>query len=243
MEIDTSNLVHGGPLRLIAGGRNGDFDVAYAFTLPPPRDRQTRLHVRQEYSAAAPITIDGTRLSEHQGLKLVQISSMYINEGATCDGGQMDCHDSDGVRYIGSDGARHQVAFADLDPSGFIYTAPLPLGSTWLDVLHSDDASWQGNTPTVRIALDALPTEPNHTITPQGWITATTDPNDDNVDLWLHDDGPDVWNWTQGQRGEVSYWFSVNFRGLQLIDYKPNTFLPEMSRNILWNRWSTFNMP
>ena len=36
--------------------------------------------------------------------------------------------------------------------------------------LHTDDASWQGNTPNLRIALDALPGD--RTFTPQGWIAA-----------------------------------------------------------------------
>ena len=47
---------------------------------------------------------------------------------------------------MGSDLVRHQVAFTDTTPSDFIFTAPVSLGSTWLDVLHSDDLSWQGNT-------------------------------------------------------------------------------------------------
>jgi hypothetical protein len=174
--------------------------------LPPPKDRQTRLHVTQRYTATGLVSIDPGRFAEHQGLKLVQVSSMYINEGGTCDGGLMDCHDSDSARYIGSEGTRHQVAFADVTASGFIYSAPVPLGTTWMDVLHSDDASWQGDPPSVRIALDELPLDPGRTITPQGWIEATTDPNQDNVGLWLHDDGPAALSWTPGQSAEISYW-------------------------------------
>ena len=62
----------------------------------------------------------------------------------------------------------------------------------------------KGIQPNIRIALDALPAD--HTITPQGWINATANPNDDNVSLWLHDDGPASQNWSAGQSDEISYW-------------------------------------
>lgn len=203
LEIDTSWLPTG-PLRMQAMGNNQNFDVFYELTMPPPRDRQTRLHVNQIYTATTAVTIDPTRRSEAQGFKLVQISSMFINEGGSCDGGQTDCHDSNGARFIGNDLARHQVAFNNITPSAFIFSSTIPLGSTWLDALHKDNTSWQGNTPNVRIALDSLPTD--HSITPQGWISATTNPDDDNVGLWLHDDGPASQNWTAGQSDQVSYW-------------------------------------
>ncbi|RME43067.1 MAG: hypothetical protein D6791_16320, partial [Chloroflexi bacterium] len=203
LELDTAGLP-AGPLRMQARGSNHDFEVTYDLRLPPPRDRQTRLHVLQTYTATANITVDPTRRAEAQGLKLVQVSSMFINEGGTCDEGHTDCHDSDGARFIGDDLVRHQVAFADLTPSTFLFSPTLHLGSTWLDVLHTDDKGWQGNPPNVRIALDALP--PDRTITVRGWISATTNPSDDNVGLWLHDDGSASQSWTAGQSGQVGYW-------------------------------------
>jgi len=96
------------------------------------------------------------------------------------------------------------VAFADLTPSTFVFSPARPLGSTWLDVLHTDDAGWQGNTPNVRVALDLLPDD--RTITAQGWISATTNPDDDNVGLWLHDDGAASQSWAVGQSDQVGYW-------------------------------------
>src|SRR5262245_62087579 len=46
LDITTARLPFG-PLRLVAHGVNHDFDVSYEMTLPPPRDRQTRLHLTQ----------------------------------------------------------------------------------------------------------------------------------------------------------------------------------------------------
>jgi hypothetical protein len=203
LEIDTSWLPTG-PLRLQAEGSTQDFDVFYEMALPLPRNRQTRLHVIQTYTATASIAIDPTHRAEAQGFKLAQTSSMFINEGGACDGGHTDCHDSNAARFIGDDLIRHQVTFTDLTPSTFIFGAILPSGSTWLDALHTDDQSWQGNTPNVRIALDALPDD--RTLTQQGWISATANPNEDNVNLWLHDDGPASQSWMAGQSDRASYW-------------------------------------
>ncbi len=40
----------------------------------------------------------------------------------------------------------------------------------------------------------------------QGWIDATTDPNQDNVGLWLHAGGPAMQTWPEGRSDQVSYW-------------------------------------
>ncbi len=203
IDIDTSWLPNS-PLRFRADGHNHAFDVIYNFTLPSPQDRQTRLHVTQTYTATTAVSIDSTRRAESQGFKLVQFSSMYINEGGGCNFGHIDCHDSNSIRFIGNDLKRQQIEFSTVTPDSFIINTPVPLGSTWLDALHTDDTSWQGNTPNLRIALDALPS--NHTITAQGWISATTNPEENNVGLWLHDDGNASLNWTAGQSDRVSYW-------------------------------------
>ena len=205
LAIDTTELPTG-PLRLSAVGVNEDFDVAYQMALPPPRDRQTRLHVVQSYTANGAVTVDPARFAAAEGFKLVQLSSMFVDPDDTCDDGHTECHDSDAARYIAADGARRQVAFADLALPSLVFPSPPPLGTTWLDALHGDDASWQGNTPNVRVALDFLPAGAGRTVTPQGWIEPTTDPNDDNVGLWLHDDDPAVTGWSPGESGEVGYW-------------------------------------
>jgi hypothetical protein len=201
--IDTAWLPYG-PLRMQATGTNQDFAVAYQLDLPPPTDRQTRMHITQTYTATADVVIDPGRRAERQGFKLAQVSSMFANQGGSCVGGQTDCHDSNAARFIGADLARRAVAFGALTLPGFVFADPPPLGETWLDTLHTDDAGWQGNTPNLRLALDELPTD--RTITPQGYIAATNNPNDDNVGMWLHDDGVASAAWQAGQSGQIGYW-------------------------------------
>lgn len=210
LEIDTS-AADGGPLFLRAEATQGDFVVHYWLTLPPPSDQRTRLHVTQRMVASADVTISPVRRQEGEGFKLVQVSSMFITEDGPCDGGHSGCHDSDAVRFLGADLARRERAFGDVDPPGSLFATARALGDSWVDVLHRNDAGWQGNTPNVRIALDQLPGEAGDGpgVSVQGFLTATQDPNQDNLGLWIHDDDPAVASWQAGQERAVGYWLSA----------------------------------
>jgi hypothetical protein len=154
LEIDTTQLPSG-PLLMNAKGTSNGFDVTYDMMLPPPQDRETRLHVNQSYRANANLSIDPIRRSEHQGFKVVQFSSMFINEGGICEASHTDCHDGNAASYKGKDPDPQLVYFKDLVLPGFVFSAPQPLGSPWLDLLHTDDSSWQGNM-RCRLSLNSL---------------------------------------------------------------------------------------
>jgi hypothetical protein len=203
LSIDT-RLLPNGPLRMSGTGTQGEFNVRYEMKLPPPRDWQTRLHVLQTATARSEITIDPGRRARHEGYKLIQFSSMFLNQTGTCAGGFVGCHDADAVRYIASDLQQSEIRLATAPVGSLMFSSPQPIGDTWLDVLHTDNTGWQGDTPNIRVALDAFPAE--DTVTPQGFIDASTDPNDDNVGIWLHDDGPASATWTKGQSRSVGYW-------------------------------------
>jgi hypothetical protein len=177
-------------LTLAARGRNGALGIRYSLNLPAPSDARTTLQVTQTATARTTVVVNTARADQHEGYKTAaQISSMFINEGATCAGGALfDCHDSNTARFVGNDGLTRRVRFKALAPPSFIFRQTRPLGAQWLDALHTDNSGWQGNTPNVRVLLDSLPTDPARTITPQGHIAPTDDPNDDNVGLWLQDD-------------------------------------------------------
>lgn len=209
LEIDTSQLP-GSPLKLRAAGSNHDFSTTYDIVMPLPTDQQTRLHVDQTYRAKDNISINQTARRKLEGFKLVQFSSMFINEGGSCDGDHRDCHDSNAARYMGK--ALVEKGFRDLIPPSFIFDNPQPLGQLWLDLLHTDNNSWHldfknrtsGNTPNLRIVLDSQ--NNGSILIPQGRINRTNNPNDDNVGLWISDDGMASNNWTKGQEGRISYW-------------------------------------
>ena len=138
----------------------------------------------------------------HEGFKLVQFSSMFINEDGI--------HDSNAARYMGE--TLVEQAFRNLTPLSHIFDNPEPLSQLWLDLLHVDDDSWHfdeekeisGNTPNLRITLDDR--YEGAILVPQGWINKTSDPKEDNVGLWIHDDGNASLSWRKGQEGQVGYW-------------------------------------
>jgi hypothetical protein len=201
LEIDTSQLPNL-PLTMKALGSNHDFSVAYEMMMPPPKDELTRLHVNETYVANENITINQTARQKHEGFKLMQFSSMFINEGGSCDNGGKDCHDSSAARYVGQ--VLTEQAFRNLTLPSFIFNNPTPLSQLWLDLLHTDNESWQGNTPNLRIMLDSQ--YEGAIFVPQGWVKKTNDPNDDSVGLWIHDDGIASTNWSKGQEGRIGFW-------------------------------------
>ena len=211
IEINTSQLPDS-PLILKASGSNRDFGVAYEMFMPKPTDELTRLHVNQTYVANENITINQTARDKHEGFKIVQFSSMFINEGGKCKNSTncsdttlaptIDCHDSNAARYMGN--VLIETAFKNLTLPSFIFNKPVPMTEFWLDLLHTDNESWQGNTPNLRIELDS--SYDGGIFVPQGWIQDDVCPSNDNVGLWIHDDAAASMNWSKGQEGRISYW-------------------------------------
>lgn len=201
LEINTSQLPD---LFLImkALGSNHGFNVTYEMIMPKPTDELTRLHVNETYKANENITINQTARQSHEGFKLVQFSSMFINEGGNCEGGYTDCHDSNAARYMGQ--VLMEQAFRNLTLPSFIFGNPTPMAQLWLDLLHTDNESWQGNTPNLRIVLDGQ--YDGSIFVPQGWIQEETSPKNDSVGLWIHDDGIASKNWSKGQEGQIGFW-------------------------------------
>jgi len=96
-----------------------------------------------------------------EAFKLAMLSSMHIS------GSQWDCQSAS----VGSQ------SYA-LPASGWIINPP---GSGTVFSLTGGTSSWKTNAPTVEITF---PT--SQTIT--GWVTSSTDPNDDNVGFWAASD-------------------------------------------------------
>jgi len=209
LEINTS-LLPKSPLIMKAFGLNRDFRVVYEMQMPTPTDELTSLHVNQTYVAKENITISQFSRQKHEGFKIVQFSSMFINEGGKCKNAschdvnaapETDCHDSNAARYLGE--VLIEKAFRNLTLSNFMFDNPTPMTQLWLDLLHTDNESWQGNTPNLRIQLDDQ--YDGAIFVPQGWIQDDDCPSNDNVGLWIHDDGAASMNWSKGQEGRISY--------------------------------------
>ena len=96
-----------------------------------------------------------------EAFKPVFLSSMHISS---------DIWDTQSA-YIGSQ-------YAEIPASGWIFESPIT-GNTF--GLTGGSSSWKTNAPTVEVVFGQY-------IQVTGWVTSSTDPNDDNVGLWAATD-------------------------------------------------------
>ncbi|RMD95464.1 MAG: T9SS C-terminal target domain-containing protein [Calditrichaeota bacterium] len=165
-----------GALRIDFEGCLGDLDMCYRLRLPRPRDSLSTLFIDAKFRALQPITLSARHQQEHQAFRLAQFSSMYIDERL---------HDSDAASFTNLKGERIQIAFKDVPPGQFLFRRPQAMKpGTPLSLLHTDDFGYQGNTPNFGLWLleSSLPGEN----VPQGFLTPSTDPNQDNLGLWIN---------------------------------------------------------
>lgn len=199
LDIATGNLPS--VLYLRAIGTNHDLDVIYRMALQTPTDARTTMAVDQVTRARTNIPIDPARTAQGEGAKTAaQISTLHIPTGAPCNGGLQQCHDVDQVRFVERGGILRVIP---LGPPGFILPSPAPLGGRWLNARHSDDIGWQGNTPSLRVCTDYLPAGRDYWV--QGFVAATTNPNDDNVGVWISDQWRGSVGWRAGESEVVRY--------------------------------------
>jgi exo-beta-1,3-glucanase (GH17 family) len=202
IDIDTSSAKPSGPQYITITARDYNasfwpsyhFDITHQIIFNDPSSTSARMAVTQTYTAAANFNISASRQSNREGFKWAQLSSMYI------DG---TYHDSDSARYANSANVEQLVNFAGVTCSNFIFNSPSSLSplNPWVQARHGDDAGWQGNTPNTVIRL-INPSLASQT-TPRGYLTCSTNPNDDNMGLWLNNDT--ATSFSSGQSNTVSY--------------------------------------
>ncbi|MEA3401165.1 MAG: FlgD immunoglobulin-like domain containing protein [Armatimonadota bacterium] len=198
------------PLAIAAVGTAGKLAVEYDLTLWPPSESRMRCLVTQTAACTESFDLDGDRLAIHEGFKLAQLSSMYI-DGVY--------HDSDAADYVAADGHRH-ADLADLAAGGvpaFLFGTPAPMDAAWLELAHYGRSSWQGATPSVSITLQDPGLAPS--CTGQGYFEPTTDENDDNVGAWVHWDAAPP-SWTAGDVHVVQYELAArDTPAMEVVDF------------------------
>jgi hypothetical protein len=203
IEIDTSSANPYGALRLTIFARDYGasiwpayrLDITYQITLLEPERSATSMAVSTTYQVANSFALSERRQASHEGFKWVQFSSMYIDN---------TYHDSDSVRYVDVNGVLRGADFADVGCNAVVFSSPTPLSGTnrWILVRHQDNAGWQGNTPNTFVLVNN--TTVASTIIPQGYVACTTDPNDDNVGVWLNDETAPL-SFSQGDSGRIAF--------------------------------------
>ncbi|MDI6641778.1 MAG: hypothetical protein QME68_05655, partial [Elusimicrobiota bacterium] len=138
----------------------------------PTTQQQVKSHVSYRLKANQNFNIDSTKLTNTEGFKIAQFSSMYLHSIT---------HSADKAEYLSSTGTWRIQAFPDATGSNWIYVPTMSMGYHYLYCYHSD--AQPKNTPTCAIRID----KPYYgQFTPRGWITASSNSSVDNLKLWLH---------------------------------------------------------
>jgi hypothetical protein len=140
----------------------------FRLRLEPPTPDALRAEVAYTLEASGDVCLRSAKQLRHEGFRIARAASNYIS-GAL--------HDSDGVRYAGRSGRAVCVPLANRED--FVLGEPEGLDGSPLVLVHASDRPRP--TPTVAIRfLEPPPAE----VTPQGYVSATLDPDADNIDVW-----------------------------------------------------------
>lgn len=156
--------------------------------LSPTLDSVT-VEVSYNLIATRNFCIDPMRQGQHEGFRIARIASNFID---------FQKHESDQARYV--DSLLIEICDSLRNETGFIFTNPLPMGEPEMYLIHSDMKP--RNTPTLLIKFFEPPPQ---RITPQGYVTFSLDPTDDNVDFWGNWDGAELTHTTGDTIGSFIY--------------------------------------
>jgi hypothetical protein len=144
----------------------------FALRLEPPS--HTALHAAVSYTLVASddVCVSSAKRANHEAFRVARAASNYLSRSV---------HDSDAVHYVA---AGHAVCRALANREDFALREHDRLSGAPLRLVHREGRPRPTPTMALRF-VDPPPAE----ITPQGYVTATEDPNADNVDLWGHWEG------------------------------------------------------
>jgi hypothetical protein len=209
VDVDRSRLTRSGRgsllIRITASDRglaptrtetNQIMNLTWELVLHEPTTARTRLDVAGSFAFTEQFTPDPDRTARLESLRLVQISSMYIDPRR---------HDVDAFRYRDQNG-QVEVAFSPRQANSLLPPAPSALApaSPVLDVVHSDDVGQpNGDTPSYRITLRSAQGPLSGPFTPRAYFNSTQDLNHDNLGVWLYQQPSSVIE--PGATGTIAY--------------------------------------
>ncbi len=219
-----------GSIKLQGRASNSSIEARdFTLTIAPPTATRVQADLTYTLTAARNLCVDQGRQANHEGFRAARVASNYLSTPV---------HDSDRAGY---NAVPASTVCADLrNQSGFVFANPVPMSGSGLTVAHS--TTMPRNTPTLIISpLQPGPIE----MTPQGWVTGSTDPNADNVDVWIN------WNaamptYSAGERIAV---FAFRLVAIQPggpcveTETPPNAFTPLTPARILDTRNGTGGIP
>ena len=209
VDIDTRRLHRNGTgkllIKIVARDRNLSttstntnqiMDLNWTIVLSEPTQARTRLRVDGRFRFTERVIPDPIRTAEFQSFRLLQISSMFIDNTR---------HDVDAFRYRDSGGSV-EIRYSPAQANSLLPASPTPLAAhaSIFDSIHTDDVGQpNGNTPSYRIRLERSTGPVSGPLTPRAFFNDSQDLNDDNLGLWIHRQPATVI--PAGTRGEIKF--------------------------------------
>lgn len=176
---------------------NQIMNQTWDITLQEPTNEQTRVDVAGMFTFTENITPDPTRTAEFQSFRLLQVSSLFIDDAR---------HDVDALRIRDAARGPFTCPYSPGLANTLLPLVPNTFDPTTiiLESLHRDDVGQpNGNTPSYTILMGSTTGPISGPITPRAFFMATQDVNNDNLGLWLHQQPLNMI--PQGTNGSIRY--------------------------------------
>lgn len=175
---------------------NQVMDLEWSIALREPTKRRTRIDVSGAFAFTEGVRPDPQRTAESQSLRLVQISSMFIDA---------DRHDVDRFRFRDASGPV-DVGYEPGQANSLLPRTPTALAGRYpiIDSLHTDNVGLpNGNTPSYRIRIARTTGPMSGPLTARAFFNDSQDLNHDNLGLWVHQRPLDAL--PRGARGTIRF--------------------------------------
>lgn len=168
---------------------NNDFLMNYKIQISP-KSKVNIAIITEKIEAKKDVQLDTSRINSSEAFKVVQVSSMYINNNT---------HDAEYAKYLDDSKNLNKVFLKN--ENGFIFSQAVKLKKILFDLVNTETGgAWQP--PSITVSVNKLK---NAFI--QGYVAETSNSNNDNVGIWVDDNS--VQNIKAGTRMTYSYKLSA----------------------------------
>jgi hypothetical protein len=164
-------------LRIVRDGQFGaDATTRSTCIFPDPPIGSTTVALTTRFEAQQEISLNSGLLG-NDAFRLAGLASMFAS------GTQ---YDADAIRWKDPGGVEHVMLLSAATPrDAHLFPSPVEIiVGGYFELVKGTGSSWHPDSPSVRMDLTSLSGITGR-VGIQGWLAATTDPNDDSLSLWL----------------------------------------------------------
>lgn len=156
---------------LKVSAENNDFLINYKITISPKTKRNTAT-ITETITAKNNVQLDSSRINSLEAFKIVQISSMYIN------------NNTNDANYISYNLNKLENKAYLKNENRFIFSQAVKLDKVLFNLINIADETWQSGwiAPSLSVSINKM-----KQAFLQGYIAYTLNPNNDNTGIWIND--------------------------------------------------------